>query len=157
LKKLIIITALLVALCAGASYGQGVDVTVMPIVKTGAIFTAGDATEFGFAAGANVNLYRDTETGFATYTYVGKFFSGKGEDNIEYTTFFACVEKSFPEFKGNFKPYLAIGYGQVNEGNAAYMLDFGGVIYQKVGLSLSGWYAPESDEVFVSANINLTP
>jgi hypothetical protein len=139
------------------TYAQGIDIEVMPIIKTGAIFTAGGATEFGFAAGGNINLYRDSATGFASYTYIGKFFSGRTGNNIEYNTFFFCIEKSFPEFKGDFKPYLAIGTGYVNEGNSAYMLDVGGVIYQKLGLSISTWYAPKLDEVFVSVNINLTP
>jgi hypothetical protein len=146
------------AICLTAGvFAQGIPIEVMPILKTGAIFTAGGATEFGFGAGANIDIYRDSASGFATYTYLGKFFSGRGENNIEFSTSFLYVEKYFPNFKGDFKPYIAIGAGYVHDGKAAYSLDLGGVIYHQVGLSLGSWYAPESDEVFVSLNINLTP
>lgn len=155
LRKFVMVMAFML-LFAAVAPAQGIPIEVMPILKSGAIFTAGAPTEFGFAASVNIDIYRDSTAGFATYTNIGKFFSGRGENNLEFTTFFVCIEKYFPDFKGNFKPYMAIGAGEVS-GNSAYMIDVGGVIYQKIGFSFGTWYAPNLDQVFVSLNINLTP
>lgn len=144
----------LLLLC-GSAFGQGIKLTVKPLIRGGAMFTTGEQTEFGFFAGGNINIYKGDD--FISYTQVGKFFYKKQEDRLERNIFFLCIEKRFTEFKGSFKPYIAMGTGYIDEGNSAYMLDVGGVIYQQIGLSLGSWYAPTLGEVYISLNINLTP
>lgn len=160
LKKLIILTALL--LLCGSAFSQGLE--IKPMIKTGALFTTGNPTDFGFFAGGNVNIFRDYIEGFATYTQVGYFYGDKDHAEAQRTVVFLVVEKTFPELKGNFKPYIALGsgfLGEIKEGadenNMSFLLDVGGVIWQKVGLGFGAWYTPRIHEVFVSFNLNMTP